>query len=237
MGNFLPLDNNPSDEEILTCYDQYEWRPLFNGGERIKHSGIIPRWKGDMNRSLGRPDPDWRFANDRLYMGTDVMGIGNPQKEGEYKICFETTVLPVHFILWRGSFPPIWRGEPQIETGVDIAVTQNELSVSVYKRDLNSHFVGSAKNISLPSEKMELHVIVFLEKGKKEHTGSVWFKGREMVDRFPLEMATASVTLFSGIYKEISFRGSTAELQRAEEKQRYILDNIPSLRPYIEEGF
>ena len=237
MGKFLPLDNNPSDEEILTCYDQYEWRPLFNGRDRIEPSGIWPQWKEPTNSQLGLPAPDWRFANNRLYMGTDTMDIGNSQKEGEYKICFETTVLPVRFLLWRGMFFPYLCGETRPQTGIDITVTQNELSVSVYGRDRQAHPVGSVKDISLPSEKMELRVIVFLEKGKKAYTGSVWFKGREIIDRFQLEMASASVTLFSGIYREISFRGDTIELQRDAEQVQHIIEQFPSLKPYVEEGF
>ena len=234
-------------DDALHLYEKYEWRPLFNGRDRIEPSGIWPQWKEPTNSQLGLPAPDWRFANNRLYMGTDTMDIGNSQKEGEYKICFETTVLPVRFILWGGRFFPIYCGETRLQTGIDITVTRSgstanpgsegEISVSVYKRDHNAHFVGSAKDISLPSEKMELRVIVFLEKGKKAYTGSVWFKGREIIDRFQLEMASASVTLFSGIYREISFRGDTIELQRDAEQVQHIIEQFPSLKPYVEEGF
>lgn len=86
--------------DLRNCYQDREWEIFFDERTPLRECGRD--FGGTLLPDLGqRKDPDWRVANERLYIGTDKILFFGRHAFGEYEVSLDASFSSAELGFWR----------------------------------------------------------------------------------------------------------------------------------------
>ena len=233
MEEYLPVYNKPSKEEILSLYEDYEWHDMLDANSPKNRYMWDPHhqhsnWFSDLQRK----NRDWRFANGMLFIGTDAIDILSVGCCGEFFVKIDNSNVEASLILWHDYTPLAGLLAPggheqQHEKGVILKVSSDKVSLSYFagpriQHDFNvnpealeeyeSKWIAEAGPLFCrPRKTGEASFSLVVDRGApsdgRKYPCHVYLDGNLLCEPFYAPFFHAAITIYSGVYKEIKFRG------------------------------
>lgn len=228
MEEYFPVYNKPAKEEILSLYEDYQWHDLLDTGS----PDIFRAWNFHNKHLPGnwqRKEPDWRFANGMLFMGTDVLDLGCRGTYGEFTVKTDVSNIGASLIFWHGysSGLSLGGGDETHENGAILDVSANSVSLKYFtrrpvpanfnddpdvRRDYYSRLVAQQNLFTArPKDPKNIRFTLIVDRSApsagEKFPCHAYMDGDPLCEPFYALLERATLTIRSGVYKEIKFRG------------------------------